>query len=1069
MSSRDDPFPAAVPRLAPPVTRSPSIPVVGGFASDQLDHFIDPPFLPRHAPSTQFDERVSLRESVLILGVYLANRSNHISQIVRNNFASRDYQVTQCWIAIGGESPDSVVRNVTVEVHPDPIPKFTLLSRLLSQIQISQFEYVILMDDDIVLPDGFLDNFLRAQSCLEFGLAQPARTPGSYYDHLFAVQVPGLFARETRWVEIGPVVSIHRSIYDCIFPFDLSSPMGWGHENVWAYELARRGCKIGMLDAFPVDHSLRQQAAFYNWHDADCGRRELLKRRAHLTDQECQVVLTRHLDWPASSSRSSSRIPMAESVSLTQIKALLDDQSTTTQEPCAVLDWFSGIELSQLSERHIVFSTVDSTDRHLPYFSKSVEMVAIGPASSEMFREACRIARLAVIQSEGAGQLRLLSLSPISRSPRPTFSVVIPTFNGEAFVERILAGLLPTLDRSFDVEVLIVDDASTDGTRACVAAWAMRDARVIFVASSGQNENYVHTCNRGARIARGDFLVFLNNDAIPQPGWLNALWRTFQMYPDAGAVGGKLVYPDGRLQEAGGMVFADGSAANFGNGDHDLNAPRYVCVRDVDYCSGAFLATPSRLFAQFGGFDARYAPAYYEDTDYCFKLREAGYRVLYQPECVVVHLEGGTCGTDVSRGTKQYQQRNQAVFRERWNSVLDRHALHPARFDWGSQPPQTKQSSRYALVCSPLLPEFDRESGSRRIFNHIQTLVKQGWTVVFAAKQGDSNSRYARLLRQLGVETHCGFEQLDSTVLARRFEIALLAFWENAESILLRIRRLTPNTRVIVDSIDLHFLRNARRLLGDWQPQDSARLPPQLQYEMQRELAVYRAADLVLTVSLNESEILSQVAREVRPFVVPDGCSLTLSTVPSSERRGLLFLGNFRHSPNAEAVVYLCQHVLPLVDPLILQKHPVFVVGNDLPADIRGFAAHQPYLQMVGWVPTIWPYLANAKMMLAPLLHGAGTKRKLIESFMVGSPVIGTSIAAEGLPVRHGEHLLVADTPKAFAAAITQLISDDRLSQSLAIAGRAAIAPRHSEQASCEALISAIQVALDPIRLTESR
>src|SRR5206468_3712541 len=142
---------------------------------------------------------------------------------------------------------------------------------------------------------------------------------------------------------------------------------------------------------------------------------------------------------------------------------------------------------------------------------------------------------------------------------------------------------------------------------------------------------------------------------LPTPGWLPPLLRTFVDRPDAGVVGGKLVFPDGRLQEAGGVVFSDGSAANFGKWDKYIDAPLYNFVREVDYVSGALLATPRDLFRRLGYFDTRFRPIYYEDTDYCFKVRDAGLRVYYQPESVVIHLEGSTSGIDSSKGDKRYQ------------------------------------------------------------------------------------------------------------------------------------------------------------------------------------------------------------------------------------------------------------------------------------------------------------------------------------------------------------------------------------------------------------------------------
>ena len=132
------------------------------------------------------------------------------------------------------------------------------------------------------------------------------------------------------------------------------------------------------------------------------------------------------------------------------------------------------------------------------------------------------------------------------------------------------------------------------------------------------------------------------------------------------------------------MIFKDGSAAHFGRDDHQLDAGVYNLVREVDYCSGALLATPRILYEELGGFDQQYAPAYYEDTDYCFKVRAAGHRIYYQPESAVVHLEGASCGTDVRNGVKRYQSLNHLKFTKKWSRLLDQLPERPEWNDTGA-------------------------------------------------------------------------------------------------------------------------------------------------------------------------------------------------------------------------------------------------------------------------------------------------------------------------------------------------------------------------------------------------
>jgi O-antigen biosynthesis protein len=268
----------------------------------------------------------------------------------------------------------------------------------------------------------------------------------------------------------------------------------------------------------------------------------------------------------------------------------------------------------------------------------------------------------------------------VTAAPPPTVSIVIPSYNGISYTEALLATLGETLPPNFHGEIIVVDDASTDDTQARLKALAKLDKR-LRVLRNRKNSGFIVTCNRGAKAAKGEIVILFNNDTLALPGWLPPLLRIFCDYPDAGAVGGKLVFPDGRLQDAGGVVFSDGSAANFGKWDCEVDAPLYNYVREVDYVTGAFIATKRSLFVESGGFDTRFRPIYYEETDYCFRLREMGYRVYYQPESVIVHLEGATSGTDLSTGLKQYQVANHIKFVEKWKRVLERQPPNPNGFD----------------------------------------------------------------------------------------------------------------------------------------------------------------------------------------------------------------------------------------------------------------------------------------------------------------------------------------------------------------------------------------------------
>lgn len=231
---------------------------------------------------------------VLVVGIYLSEHSHRAEHLVEAFSASSRHQVDQVWIAIGnGPEVASAIPIQHLRVS-QKIPKFVLLNRVMGQRDLSSYDYVLISDDDIALCNGFLDAYLEWLSRCGFSIAQPARARHSFRDHRFVLQRRWTHARETRFVEIGPLFSLDRSAIPVILPFDESSPMGWGLDMVWPLLAQRNGLRMGIVDATPIDHSYRAQAATYS-RDAN---REVAERylavNAHLSRDEAMTVLRRY-------------------------------------------------------------------------------------------------------------------------------------------------------------------------------------------------------------------------------------------------------------------------------------------------------------------------------------------------------------------------------------------------------------------------------------------------------------------------------------------------------------------------------------------------------------------------------------------------------------------------------------------------------------------------------------------------------------------------------------------------------------------------------------------------------
>jgi GT2 family glycosyltransferase len=286
----------------------------------------------------------------------------------------------------------------------------------------------------------------------------------------------------------------------------------------------------------------------------------------------------------------------------------------------------------------------------------------------------------------------------------PEVSVIIPCYGRLDYT----VGCLDSIARhrpQVSFEIIVAEDASGDPEISRLAS-----VPGLRFFENVENLGFLRSCNRAAQSARGTFLCFLNNDTEVADGWLDRMVELMCRVPDCGLVGSKLLFADGSLQEAGGVIWSDGTGWNFGRND-DPDRPEYNYVREVDYCSGASILLRRALFERLGGFDTRYAPAYFEDSDLAFSVRAAGLRVLYQPTSVVVHVEGVTSGTDANSGVKAFQVTNRHKFVEKWASRLRSH--RPPGIDpWRER---DRQAWLRVLVISDRTPEAPPGSPSMHI------------------------------------------------------------------------------------------------------------------------------------------------------------------------------------------------------------------------------------------------------------------------------------------------------------------------------------------------------------------
>ena len=601
----------------------------------------------------------------------------------------------------------------------------------------------------------------------------------------------------------------------------------------------------------------------------------------------------------------------------------------------------------------------------------------------------------------------------------PEVSVVIPVYNQIHYTYACLVSILEnTPDVSY--EIIIADDVSTDATREL-----SRYAENVVICRNETNQGFLRNCNNAAKKARGKYIMFLNNDTQVTPGWLSSLVDLIGSDPSIGMVGSKLVYPDGRLQEAGGIIWSDGSGWNYGRLD-DPNKAEYNYVKDVDYISGAAILLSRKLWNQIGGFDDRFAPAYCEDSDLAFEVRKAGLRVVYQPLSKVIHFEGVSNGTDVNgTGLKRYQVENSRKLKEKWAEEFKKQCVNT-----GNPNPfrarERSQGKPVILVVDHYVPTFDKDAGSKTTYQYLKMFLKKGYAVKFLGDNFLHEEPYSTVLQQMGVEILYGPEYqagIWDWIMRNKDEIDF-AYLNRPHIAVKYVDFLKQNTdiKIIYYGHDLHFLREYREyeLTGDIQKKRDS------DYWKSIEFSLMEKAAAAYYPSYVEEEAIHAVKPELPVKAITAYVYETFLEnidMDFAKREGLLFVGGFAHPPNADAVLWFAKEVFPLIREKL--DVPFYVVGSKVTEEIRALEQPGSGIVVKGFVSEeeLAALYAGSRLVVVPLRYGAGVKGKVVEAVYNGSVIVTTSIGAEGIP-EAGDIMRIADEPEDFAGAVVSLYND---------------------------------------------
>ena len=565
----------------------------------------------------------------------------------------------------------------------------------------------------------------------------------------------------------------------------------------------------------------------------------------------------------------------------------------------------------------------------------------------------------------------------------PKVSIIIPIYNQVEHTYYCIRSILEH-NQYNDYEVIVADDNSPQDVE-----FLRTHIQNLVIIRNATNLGFLRNCNHAASKARGEYILFLNNDTLVKRDWLYELLFVFENFENVGLVGSKLIYANGQLQEAGGIIWQDGSAWNFGNSGNPGDA-EYNYVKEADYVSGASMMIKKTLWNEIGGFDERYVPAYNEDSDLCFEVRKKGYKVYFQPFSTVVHYEGISHGKDVNKGVKKYQVVNHQKFVEKWSEELKLKSKKGTEVFFERD---RSNPDKHVLIIDHDLPMIDADAGSRTISNFVDTLLALGYKVAFWSTNPHHPYHYKKLLQQKGVETLWGDRQDYLRANMHNFHAVLLSRSHTCIPYMILLRNNNFKGNIIYYGHDLGYLRMEQEIMIN----NDVAIDLRSKLTKAEEDFMYEQADHSLMISYEEIEFLRTYISQPLHYIPPYYFEVAQNVTPFENREGMLFIGGFNHTPNQDAMKWFLTEIY---SPLHEKGIRLTIAGSNVPLFIFEYKKQFSLLNIISniSIENLDKLYSETKLAVVPLRVGAGVKGKTIEAMSKGVPIVGTFIAFEGIP-----------------------------------------------------------------------
>lgn len=609
----------------------------------------------------------------------------------------------------------------------------------------------------------------------------------------------------------------------------------------------------------------------------------------------------------------------------------------------------------------------------------------------------------------------------------PLVSIIIPVFNQFDYTMNCLESIKQNIGE-IPFEIIIADDCSTDETKNI-----KNKVSNITVIRNDENLGFIKNCNNAAKLAKGKYLYFLNNDTEVQKDWLKELLYVYDNFQNVGAVGSKLCYSNGELQEYGTYIYKD-FLFQYPKQFYNNRCLNYVT--ECGYASGCSNLTPKEIFDKVGGFDEMFAPAYYDDPDYAFKLKKIGLKSYINPLSLVVHYEK----VSYSQKKLDLQERNKQIFINKWRNELENKAI----FNKVKLPFSDKLRPKTILIIDDFLPQFDKHAGGKTIFQFLQLFKKSGSELQIKFCPACSESReepYESILNRMGIEIinvtnlkeyiNCYSSIIDYVFISRP-DIAMTYLPE-----VLKYK----NIKVLYYGHDLHYLRYKR----DYKYSKSDWVLEQYNRYKEVEPKIINLVDVAYYPSKIEVDLLHKEFPNANvKMMTPYMYDLDNAHVHNDfeHSKNIMFVGGFKHSPNVDGILWFVKNVFPS----ILESNPEIVLN------IAGSSPTEEILSLANDNIKVFGFLEQDKLdelyqksriSIAPLRYGAGIKGKVIESLYNGLPVITTDIGIEGIE-NSNNAITVANEASAFAKELINLYNNKTLWNEKSIKSREIVKNNYS-------------------------